>query len=273
MVNPAADYDPAWDRAVSYGDGLFETVAVFDGRPPLWSFHRQRLVAGMERLGLDADVTQLEQEFLLQAASQGNAVGKIILARSGGPRGYDPRRATQVVWSIRFAPVPTYSLRLREPGVRLQVCSRRLSSNPLLAGIKHLNRLEQVMAATEINPDWADDGLLLDATGAVIECIASNVLIVRDGSLLTPSLATSGVAGVMRSFLIEQVAKELAIPVREERLTLVDVLASEAVFVCNSVMGVRPVQSIGVSSLSQCPSVSARLFEAVDALGYGRLYG
>ena len=155
----------------------------------------------------------------------------------------------------------------------MHVCRQRLSHSPALAGIKHLNRLEQVLAATEWDRAIADEGLMLDNTGAVIEGTVSNIFILRNETLLTPLLDHCGVAGVMRDFIIRKLSANTLLSVRQMRLTIDDLLTADAVFICNSILGVWPVHSVGVSQLSSSPVLIERIWQQLASMGYAKLYG
>jgi 4-amino-4-deoxychorismate lyase len=269
----AASISSPWDRAIAYGDGLFESVLVLEGKAPLWNFHRLRLQQSLQRMGIHCDIAGLERSFLAEVAQHADALIKIIVARSGGTRGYDARQARDCAVQIKAYPLPKYSQKKITDGVHLHVCRQRLSHNSALAGMKHLNRLEQVFAASERQRDWTDEGLMLDSSGAVIECTSSNIFIVRNGILETPRLDHCGVAGVMRAAIMEKLVDTIPLPVREVRLTLTDVLGADTVFVCNSIFGVWPVSSIGVSQIPVRHEVIEKLWQQLRVIGYAGLYG
>ena len=272
-MHAAADIPLSWNRAVAYGDGLFETILVLDGVAPLWDFHRTRLQQSFQRLNIHCDIDELEKSFLLLAVQHPNALIKIIVARSGGSRGYSAKQSNDCAIQLKSYPLPHYAPAKITDGVRLHVCKQHLSHNSALAGIKHLNRLEQVMAASEIYRDWADEGLMLDSSGAVIEGTSSNIFILRNGILETPRLNHCGVSGVMRAVIMQKLAQDISLPVQEKRLTLAYVLAADAIFICNSIFGVWPVKSIGVSAVQMNASIIKKLWQPLTALGYARLYG
>lgn len=271
-MHAAAEIPLSWNRAVAYGDGLFETILVLDGVAPLWNFHRARLQQSIPRLNIYCDINELETSFLSFATQHPNALIKIIVARSGGSRGYSAKQSDDCAIELKTYPLPRYAREKITDGVRLHVCNQRLSHNPALAGIKHLNRLEQVMAASELCRDWADEGLMLDNSGAVIECTSSNIFIVRDGILETPRLDHCGVAGVMRAAIMKKIAKDIALQVNEAHLTLSDLLAADTVFICNSIFGLWPVKSIGVSAVHMKANIIKKCWEPLTALGYARIY-
>ncbi len=261
-----------WERAVAYGDGVFETIIVFNGFAPLWSYHRTRLQSSLARLHIQADLADIEQKLFALMRESGNALLKLIVARSGGKRGYDARAALTSVFSIQRYPLPQYTSDCLL-GVALHVCSHVLSCNPALAGIKHLNRLEQVLAASEWNRSWAQEGLLLSDAGNVIECVSSNIFIVSGDVLQTPRLDICGVAGVMRAVILQEIAPALHISVQEARLTLADFLASDECFVCNSVFGLWPVTRIDASFIGNgSHAYTAKILQTLQPFGYGALY-
>ncbi len=277
MTSAAAILPPAWERAVAYGDGFFETVLVIDGRLPLWVFHRQRLLQSAQRLAITCDVEAITKTVLILAKTNRNAIIKIVIARSGGKRGYSPVAVTDTAVSVNAFPLPQYPIARLQEGVHLHVCRQRLSMNPALAGLKHLNRLEQVLAASELHGSLADEGLMLDSTGAVIEGISSNIFLLRDKTLLTPTLKQCGVAGVMRAAILKgSIGKRAKLPVRETRLTLDDCLSADGLYICNSIWGVQPVKTIGVSRLPVHQQATEAFWEALwndlRVMGYTRLY-
>ncbi len=232
------------DRGLHYGDGLFETMAVVNGALPLWERHMARLCSDASRLGIpppDPALLQAEAAPLCAGVSRG--VLKIILTRGEG-RGYRiPQDATPTRILYRY-PWPAWPASYADHGVRARICDMRLASNPRLAGIKHLNRLEQVLARSEWQDEEITEGLLMDQAGHVIEGTQSNLFIVREGRLLTPLLSQCGVAGVMRDLIMAE-AQRLAITCEERELRLAQVLEADEVFLCNSLMGIWPVRVIG----------------------------
>lgn len=260
-----------WERAVAYGDGFFESIFVVDGKAPLWSLHRARLIDAVKRLRINCDINTIEDNFQQCSNQQSLAIVKIIVARAGGQRGYSPTNTDYSV-SIKAYPAPQFSQQRIAQGLRLHLCRQCLSHNAALAGIKHLNRLEQVLAADELNKTLYDEGLMLDVQGSVIEGISSNLLVLQKNTLVTPSLKNCGVAGVMRAFILQKLAVEMGIAVEETRLTLQDCLNAEGMFICNSVIGVLPVQSIGISPVVQHTETTVRIWQTLSSLGYARLY-
>lgn len=232
------------DRGLHYGDGLFETLAVINGELPLWDAHMSRLERDARRLSIQAPAAELlhgEARRLCQGVSRG--VLKIIITRGEG-HGYRIPQAGAVNRILCRYPWPRWPSAYADHGVTVRVCELRLGSNPRLAGIKHLNRLEQVLARSEWRDADIAEGLLLDHAGHVIEGTQSNVFIVRGERLLTPCLDRCGVAGVMRALIMRQ-ARALEIPCAESELSLADLLEADEVFLCNSLIGIWPVRAIG----------------------------
>jgi 4-amino-4-deoxychorismate lyase len=234
---------PVADRGLAYGDGLFETIGVGAGRPRLLARHLARLGEGARRLGIETDLPALEKEVLAFSATLGSGVAKLILTRGDGLRGYAPPAAAQPRRILQGSAAPAYPAAHVEQGVRLFPCATRLAQQPLLAGLKHLNRLEQVLARAEWqSPDYAE-GLVRDSEGWVIEGVFSNLFLVSQGRLLTSELSRCGVAGVMRAELIER-ATELGIIVEVRDLPFDELLAADEVFLCNSQYGIWPVREL-----------------------------
>lgn len=250
--NPA-DQINAQDRGLHYGDGLFETIAVKNGVPLLWDRHMLRLDSGCSTLGIprpDYPLLRTEAQHVCDGAEQ--AVLKIIITRGAGARGYRPSpltpHASPATRIVARYPWPAWPRHFWQDGVRVRICQTPLGINPSLAGIKHLNRLEQVLARSEWDDPDIPEGLMLDQTGSVIEATQSNLFIVNGGRLVTPDLSSSGVAGIMRACIIE-IAARLSIPCAVTRLTLADVQTAEEVFLCNSLIGVWPIREIAGTAL------------------------
>ncbi|MEO6680823.1 MAG: aminodeoxychorismate lyase [Pseudomonas sp.] len=240
------------DRGLAYGDGLFETIAVRGGHPLLLDRHLLRLAQGCSRLAIAADQAVIRSELLSYAAALSEGVLKLILTRGDSLRGYAPNPLAQARRILQGNPPATYPAGHAEQGVRLFPCTTRLSKQPLLAGLKHLNRLEQVIARAEWQDTEHAEGLMLDQVGRVIEGVFSNLFLVRDGVLITADLKRCGVAGVMRAELLFQ-AESLGIPTQITDISLDQLQWADEVFVCNSVYGVWPVRAYAALSWSVGP--------------------
>ncbi|MDH5377080.1 MAG: aminodeoxychorismate lyase [Gammaproteobacteria bacterium] len=229
------------DRGFQYGDGLFETIAVKEGKPLLWAEHMARLKTGCERLGIPHVEERIWQEDLARILdSSPRQVLKLVLSRGIGERGYMhpyPIVPTRVCSTSAW---PEYLASYLQKGIRIIQCKTPVSENTALAGLKHLNRLENVLARAEWHEPDIVEGLLTDSQARIVEGTMSNVFSVQNGELQTPLLDVAGVAGVMRAKVME-FAQKLGIPHKETRLTRASVEHASELFVCNSVIGVLPV--------------------------------
>jgi len=187
---------------------------------------------------------------------------KVILGRAAGQRGYGFGPDQAVTRIVSTQALPELPPENGGQGVRVRLCELRLAAQPALAGIKHLNRLEQVLARAEWQQAYAE-GLMLDCDGRLIEGTMSNLFLVRDGILLTPRLDTCGVAGVMRSVLIE-LAGARAIEVRRQVLRLEDLDSVQEVFLCNSLIGIWPVIAINEQYGYRAGAVTRALQQALS---------
>ncbi|GAB4507780.1 MAG: aminodeoxychorismate lyase [Sulfuricaulis sp.] len=249
------------DRGFQYGDGIFETLAVANGKPLLWDRHMRRFFHGATRLGLKVPSEELlrrEGEQVCRDVARG--VLKIVLTRGISGRGYTPAAEAEPTRAVSLLPWPDYPARHRTDGVSVQFCHNLITRHNVLAGLKHLNRLEQILARMELKNDCAE-GLMQDETGHVIEGTMTNVFVVSRGVLLTPDLAHSGVEGVMRGLVLER-AGVLSIDCRVSGLTRENILSADEVFLTNSLIGVWPVRRVE-SREYPVGAVTRRIQEAV----------
>lgn len=249
---PASALASLKDRGLAYGDGLFETIAVSAGQPMLLDLHMQRLAQGCSRLAIAADHSLIRSEVLAYAQAMSEGVLKLILTRGDSLRGYSASPEAQPRRILQASPVAAYPEHYASQGVQLFNCATRLAEQPLLAGLKHLNRLEQVIARSEWQDPTYAEGLMRDTSGRVIEGVFSNLFLVCDGMLMTADLQRCGVAGVMRCALLAQ-AEHLAIPVHITDISLDQLQQADEVFLCNSVYGIWPVRAFTDLSWSVGP--------------------
>ncbi|MEJ2601685.1 MAG: aminodeoxychorismate lyase [Gammaproteobacteria bacterium] len=235
------------DRGFAYGDGVFETIAVRGGHPRLLDRHLARFRTGAARLRLqvprEREILDLMKAAIAEAPVDAErAVLKLVLTRGDGERGYAYGESAQRLFAgVSAARRPAET---RRHGVAVRWCRTRLGRNPALAGIKHLNRLEQVLARAEWQDQAVAEGLMLDAAGFLVCATMSNLFLVLGGSLVTPALTHAGVAGVMRAEVL-QIADERGIPVEVREVRPQEVERADAVFLTNSQYVLWPVTRLG----------------------------
>ena len=241
------------DRGLHYGDGLFETMAVRNGTLPLWDRHWRRFQQGCRRLHMTPpDKSLLETEIGSLAQGHERAVMKLLFTRGEGERGYripDQARPNRYLFLSAW---PEYDVDPADSKVRLHVCETRLGSNPVLAGIKHLNRLEQVLARSEWQDPQIQEGIMLDQRGNVIEGTMSNLFWVRGERIYTPELSHCGVAGIMRELVIEA-TQTRKLSLQTGLWPLSEMMLAEEIFITNSLICVWPVRYINSKEYATGP--------------------
>ena len=230
------------DRSIQFGDGCFTTARVVNGRVQLLEMHLQRLQKTCDVLMIPFTAwSDLRQEMQTIARADNTGVVKVILTRGAGSRGYGLAGCHTPTRIVSGTPAPTHYATWRQHGITLSQSSVRLGRNPLLAGLKHLNRLEQVLIRAHLEQTNADEALVLDSEGWLTECCAANLFWRRGMDVFTPCLDQAGVNGIMRQHILRQLA---ASPYRVAEVaarleTLVD---ADEVFICNALMPIVPVQ-------------------------------
>jgi 4-amino-4-deoxychorismate lyase len=232
------------DRGLHYGDGVFETIACRQGRARFLALHLQRLMRGCDRLAIARpDTEQLRAEIEQLAHQAAPALIKLIVTRGNATaRGYAPRgdeRSTRLL--LRY-PWPEDSSQAHE-GINARVGQLKLGENPALAGIKHLNRLEQVLARSEVDASGALETLLFSSSGRLISGTMSNVFLVRDNRVATPRLDVCGVEGIMRGIVMREGARTQH-GIEECVLSRADLDAAEEIFLTNARIGIWPVRAL-----------------------------
>ena len=237
-----AGHVSATDRGLNYGDGLFETIAVFSGIPALWNQHISRLTESCHRLAFPAPDSSLLLHEVKKVIdpSVSRQVVKILLTRGVGGRAYAPPQPATVSRIISVHDWPDYPDNYLQQGVMLALSDVPLGQSPLLAGIKHTNRLEQVMARYSM-PDSAFDTLMVDIDNNAIEASSSNLFVWDNQQLLTPELNKNGVSGVIRQLVIDS-AKQLDITVIEREISVSELVGADGLFITNSIVAVAPVR-------------------------------
>jgi 4-amino-4-deoxychorismate lyase len=250
----------ASDRAVQFGDGCFTTAAVKAGKILLLEMHLQRLQQASERLWLQGvNWQQLREEMLQIAQHQHQAVLKVVLTAGSGGRGYSRNGGGEPTRILSLAAWPQHYAALQHTGVKLDISPIRLARNPQFAGIKHLNRLEQVMIRAHLDQTDADEALVLDTDGWVVECCAANLFWRQGSKVFTPDLTAAGVDGIMRRSLMAQLLASGQSCQVVQSLPAQLLMADEVV-ICNALMPVLPVRQIGTVNFTE-----RRLFNQLQA--------
>lgn len=230
------------DRAIQFGDGCFTTARVVDGQIQLFDAHLQRLAQACERLGIAfPDATVLGEEMRTVAQPHLHAVLKAIITRGAGGRGYSAAGCGAPTRLLSVAPYPAFYAQWREQGITLTQSPVQLGRNPYLAGIKHLNRLEQVLIRRHLEQTEAQEALVLDSEGWLTECCAANLFWRKGQRVYTPKLDQAGVNGLMRQHILRQL-NDSPWHVEEERALLSDLETADEVFICNALMPLVPVK-------------------------------
>ena len=253
------------DRGFRYGDGCFETMLVRNGAIRLWNRHYARLSESCSRLGIYPDFGRSELEKELESLIDGaeSAVLRLTVTRGVSEGGYGIDQTAVPTRVASLLPAKRHPDRYKETGIDVGICKTRLSRNPLLAGIKHLNRLEQVLARAEWRDELAE-GLLCDDRGFVVEGTITNVFIVEGDTVATPLLDQCGVSGVMRSELMERMLA-LGIKCTETNIDRNRLMTADECFLSNAVIGIWPVKKIDNYELKPA-NISRILLREIESL-------
>lgn len=232
-------------RCSQFGDGLFETMFSRRGEIHLRQRHMARLARGLQVLQIPMALGELESELdsFLQSirGEPGYQRVKWLVTRSGTTAGYAVGGAetARLITASQLVPAE-----YADASCDVVECSVRMAAQPLLAGLKHCNRLEQVLASLDVQAQGFDEGILFDQRGVAVEAVSANLFVVDGDRLLTPKLDQAGVAGVLREQLIEVVAPELGIEVQQVDLQLQQLMDADALLLCNAVRGCTRVSSL-----------------------------
>jgi len=272
LVNGETQYHlPIQDRGLQYGDGLFETMAVAGSKVRFLDEHFERMEWGCARLGLVApgrDV--LRSEIASLSGDAANAVIKLIVTRGASKRGYRPDPMAEPTRILTLHPWPDYPQRCYE-GIDARICETRSGINPALAGVKHLNRLEQVLATREWSGEHVREGIMRDVYGRVVGGTMSNIFVCCSGELVTPQITDCGVRGVMRGVVIE-LARRRGIVVSERGVELEDMLQGDEIFFTNTLIGIWPAVRIDNEKFAVGPMTRA-LMQDLASLGVAECAG
>ncbi len=243
------DSIPVDDRSAQYGDGLFETIAIRGGKARFWDGHMARLQKGCEKLGIeppsvaavwgDADVAIRSLESATDFATL-----KIIVSAGSGPRGYGRRPGIRPTIRVGIFPAQPLPASHYEEGVEVRICATRLAVQPQLAGIKSLNRLEQVLGRSEWDDETVFEGLMLDTDTRLICGTMSNVFITTQTVLITPAITRCGVSGIMRQQVIGWL-EDAGVTCDVRDFDIEELRMADEVFLSNSQFGILPVTRCG----------------------------
>jgi 4-amino-4-deoxychorismate lyase len=254
------------DRGLQYGDGLFETIACRNAQACFLDLHLQRLAEGCARLGIRyGEFPLLAARLREVAATQARSIIKLILTRgSATARGYGAQGDEQARSVLLQYPWPPHDPAPWERGVRVRSATGRVGENPLLAGLKHLNRLEQVLIRAEWTDPAIQEALVFSSSGWLVSGTMSNVFLVRDGRIMTPAITHAGIRGVMRRVVIDA-AQRAGIAVTELALDAAALHAAEEIFLTNARIGIWPVRALDGHARSVGP-VTRQLQQGLLAL-------
>ncbi|PQJ89625.1 aminodeoxychorismate lyase [Aliivibrio sifiae] len=243
---------PINDRSTQYGDGFFTTMKVNNGEIRLWSFHFERLTSSSQRLGITPpNWKKIEKQVHTIAEKINNGGIKILISRGAGGRGYSPKGCNNTQVIISDFQYPAHYKQWQEEGIELGVSAIKLGlSSPLLVGMKHLNRLEQVLIKDEISKTVYLDAIVLDLNNHVIETSIGNLFWVKDDRIFTPKLSFSGVEGVMKKH-IGQLAKEFQLELEEVSAALSELENADEVFITNALFEIVPINAIVNTEFTQ----------------------
>ena len=246
----AGDTIGVTDRGFYYGDGLFETIAIRNGEPRLLTRHTQRLTESCQRLGITIpSVADIASEISTLAEGLDHGVCKVIITRGPGQRGYKATDGSPLTRAVGVAATDPHPDRFYNEGIAIRYCSTSISRNAALAGMKTLNRLEQVLARNEWDDPQIFEGLMSDESGNLICGTMSNLFVVKGDSVITPDLLQSGIAGVMRGLVLD-VCKEHGIEVTVDGIGKQMMQDADEVFLTNSNIGIVPVSRIAGGEVS-----------------------
>ncbi|KAF0280294.1 aminodeoxychorismate lyase [Spiribacter aquaticus] len=240
------------DRGLRYGDGVFETLAIVGHQPQLWTRHLDRLETGCRRLGLPVPSRGRWQADLAALALPRFGTLRLTVTRGEGGRGYAPPTAPQTTTITQCGAVPERPDDWWQTGVAVRFCETRLAVQPALAGIKHLNRLEQVLARGEWSDPGTAEGVMEAMDGRIIEATSSNLIIDQGDHLCAPATDDCGVDGVMQGWLLDRAAASGA-SVKRTAVRRADLWQARGVMLVNSLVGLWPVRTLAGHPLPRSP--------------------
>ncbi len=229
------------DRGLAFGDGFFTTAKITSGTILHWHDHLARLEDCAQRLFItDISWEKLTRECQQIAANTDIGVLKVVITRGAGGRGYSTQDCFEPTRIVSVHPYPDFYSQWRQQGIKLYACQFTIGSNTKLAGLKTLNRLDQVMIKRELEENNAVEGLVCDEAGVMVETCTANLYWVKAGVIFTPMLDRAGINGVMQK-QIHRMAEQKDIPYKQIHASADSLITAEEVFISNSLMGIVPV--------------------------------
>ena len=245
-------------RAIHYGDGVFETILVKNTQIQLLDYHLKRLQLGIKQLCLaKINIAWLKDQLNNYAAQFPDCIIKLIVSARQQARGYSRqgKQKSDIIVIIDSQPQTV------KRQISAQICSSGLSAQPRLAKIKHLNRLEQVLASNELKQGFDEGILFLYNKDCLVETISSNIFIVKQGKILTPLLDQAGVEGTAKAKLME-IAGENNIDIVETTVNKATLLSADGVFISNAIIGLREIVNIDNQQIKRDMEVFPLLYQA-----------
>lgn len=232
------------DRGFQYGDGVFTTVLVQSGHPLFFTRHLDRLARDCQRLCIPFPPrAELVREGLSLCKEWGEGVLKVQITRGIGERGYRPPEYVRPTWVVSMYAPPALPFAFQQDGVAVIHCETHLGIHPSLAGIKHTNRLAHILARLEWKEDSIQEGLMQDGLGHIIEGTMTNLFLVHGGKIITPSIDSCGVAGIVRCLVMEHTLSQDR-GILEAQVNRETIESADELFLTNSVVGVWPIRRI-----------------------------
>lgn len=233
------------NRGLAYGDGLFTTAKIYNGKIQYLAAHLERLIFGCKKLGIIPPfLDELKKQLTSAAKNYSLAVLKVIIVANSGGRGYARAENNSYDLIIMIHDYPMHYNELYHTGITLGISKQQIGVNPMLGGLKHLNRLEQVLLRQELSTKNEDDILVTNIYDEVIEAVSANMFFFLNGKLYTPDVSQCGVNGIMRQTILQHYPETIVKPV-----SLNEIAKAEAMFICNCVMGIMPIANFNGQTL------------------------
>lgn len=233
-------------RGLAYGDGLFTTAKIMNGNIHYLPQHIERLITGCQKLGITPpSSTQLTQQLTAVAKKYALAVLKVIISAKAGGRGYTRSQSKSHDLTIMVHDYPKHYKEQTQQGISLGISEQKLGLNPMLAGLKHLNRLEQVLLREELSSRAEDDLVVTNLNNDVISATSANIFFCMGKRIYTPNLTQSGINGIMRQVVLQHYQNIVV-----KTLSLNEIAQAQSMFICNCVMGIMPIANFNGRSLA-----------------------